>query len=176
MIKTYTYKNKKYYSVYRVRQKIWETERIAFGEEPETGKEAFWQALGVTYTEEEEPLQTLINQKLAQLNFAFEQWYNDTATVKSSLGFEADADLRAITDVCGLVKMKKPTTTFMDVENKPHELTADQLQTLENEIYLNGQQSYVQKWVLRDSIMKAKSKDELDKIVIKFTPSDFTKK
>ena len=58
MIKKYVYNEKEYSSAWQVRQAIYKAENTAFGPEP-TGeyeeKKAFWEQLGVTYTEEPDP-------------------------------------------------------------------------------------------------------------------------
>lgn len=56
MIRKYIFNGKQYYSVYAVRQAIWKENRVAFGPEPEKDKVEFWKALGVTYTEESDPV------------------------------------------------------------------------------------------------------------------------
>lgn len=121
--------------------------------------------------------------KLVELDAAFMTWYEKDATVTSSLGFVADSDSRAIMDVSGLVTAleaqpaeTRGTVAFMDHENTAHTLTLDQLKTLQLEIIQAGQAAYQEKWKLRDAIEKAKTKEELEKIVIAFHPVDFSTK
>lgn len=127
--------------------------------------------------------------KKLELNSAFDQWYTDGAVVTSSLGFVADSDERAVTDVSGLIKVAEAaagsseevakesaaTTVFMDANNQPHLLTIEELQTLQLEIIQNGQDAYTQKWTIRAAIDAAESKEALDKIEIKFVALDFSK-
>lgn len=149
MIKKYLYNNKEYLSEYSVRQAIWKEERKVFGKEPEENRAEFWENLGVTYSEQPDPpiiqhIPTLEEEKtikLARLNDAFQQWRNDEATLISSLGFTADADERAMIDVSGLVTLDSPAT-FMDADNVPHELSAEELKTLQKEIIQSGNHAY----------------------------------
>lgn len=186
MIKKYVYKEKEYSSSWAVRRAIDKAENTAFGPEP-TGeyeeKKAFWEQFGVTYTEEPDPvpsLDTLKTRKEEALDRAFLQWYEQDATVTSSLGFVADSDVRAVTDVSGLITVSesapaesRTTVAFMDHENQPHMLTLEQLKTLQLEIIQNGQAAYQQKWTLRTAIENAEDDEALTAIVIKFEPMDF---
>lgn len=120
-------------------------------------------------------------QKLAELDSAFMNWYESGATVTSSLGFVADSDSRAIMDISGLVTSleAQPAETrsavaFMDAENQAHTLTLDQLKTLQLEVIQNGQEAYAQKWALRTRIESAESVEALQAIEIKFTGLDFS--
>ena len=101
--------------------------------------------------------------------------------VTSSLGFVADSDVRAVTDVSGLITVaeatpseSRTTVAFMDHNNEAHMLSLDQLKTLQLEIIQNGQSAYQQKWQIRTAIEEAADKDALDAIEIKFTGLDFT--
>ena len=184
MIKqNYRYQGQDYPSEYLVRKAILQLENKAFGEEPEEDKAQFWEKLGVTYTEEEVeiPLETLKNQKLTDLEYAFLQWYEKDAVVTSSLGFVADSDVRAVTDVSGLITVgeatpveSRTTVAFMDHDNQPHMLSIEQLKTLQLEIIQNGQAAYQQKWSIRTAIEGAENQEALDAIEIKFTGLDFS--
>lgn len=114
-------------------------------------------------------------QKLAALDTAFLAWYDDGATVTSSLGFVADSDSRAIMDISGLVTSleaqpveSRAAVAFMDAENQPHQLTLDQLKTLQLEVIKNGQYAYEQKWAFRTQIEAAQTTEELEAIEIEF--------
>ena len=119
---------------------------------------------------------------LQELERAFLQWYEKDAVVTSSLGFVADSDVRAVTDVSGLISVaeatpedSRTTVAFMDHENVPHMLTLEQLKTLHLEILQNGQSAYQQKWTMRNAIQSAKSADEVNAVQIKFEGLDFSK-
>ena len=123
----------------------------------------------------------LKNAKLSQLDSAFMSWYEDKATVTTSLGFVADSDARAVTDVSGLIAVSeatpletRSTVAFMDHENVPHMLSLDQLKTLQLEIIQNGQYAYQQKWALRTAIETANDKESLNAVEIKFVGKDFS--
>ena len=88
-----------------MRNAIFADRRLAFMEEPENDKRAFWRALGVEYVEEkeDESLEFLKEQKLYELERAFSRWRNGGAYIYSSLGgVKIDADQRAMIDVSGL--------------------------------------------------------------------------
>ena len=119
--------------------------------------------------------------KLSELDSAFMSWYEDKATVTTSLGFVADSDARAMMDVNGLVTTleaqpaeTRASVAFMDANNEAHLLTLDQLKTVQVEIIQNGQSAYQQKWTMRYAIESAQTKEELDAIEIKFTAEDFS--
>ena len=181
MIKKYLYNDNVYHSEYGVRQAIWKEDRKVFGKEPEEGRAEFWEKFNVTYTEEEEPpvvahIPTLDEEKLmacGRLTEVFRSWRNDKATLISSLGFEADADERAMIDVSGLVALEAPAV-FMDADNVPHELTAEQIKVLHKEIIQSGNKAYETKWALRNAINACESMEELKAIDLKFEPVDFT--
>lgn len=124
-------------------------------------------------------------EKLQALDSAFNAWYTDGATLKSSLGFEADSDSRAMQDVNGLVTAAEAMAAaetaetkliFMDANNQGHEVGLAELETLRLEIIQAGQAAYQEKWKLRAAIEAAKTKEELGKIVIAFHPVDFSTK
>ena len=123
-------------------------------------------------------------EKLQALDSAFNAWYTDGATLKSSLGFEADSDSRAMQDVNGLVtaaeamaaaEIAETKLIFMDANNQGHEVGLAELETLRLEIIQAGQAAYQEKWKLRAAIEAAKTKEELDAIEIAFHPADFSK-
>ena len=119
-------------------------------------------------------------QKLEELDTKFLQWYENDATVKSSLGFVADSDARAIMDVSGLVTMleatpaeTRGTVAFMDHDNQTHMLSLEQMKTVQLEIIKNGQNAYSQKWAYRSAIEDAKDADTITGIDIVFKGEDF---
>lgn len=119
--------------------------------------------------------------KLQELERAFLQWYEKDAVVTSSLGFVADSDVRAVTDVSGLIAVaeaspeeSRTTVEFMDHENVPHMLTFEQLKTLHLEILQNGQSAYQQKWSLRTQIEEAQDAGAVESVEIKFNAEDFS--
>ena len=127
-------------------------------------------------------LDELKTAKLAELDTAFMSWYEDKATVTTSLGFVADSDARAMMDVNGLVTTlesqpaeTRDTVAFMDANNEAHLLTLESLKQVQLEIIENGQSAYQQKWAIRTAIENAQTKEELEAIEIVFTAEDFSK-
>lgn len=121
-------------------------------------------------------------EKLSELDSAFMSWYEDKATVTTSLGFVADSDARAMMDVNGLVTTleaqpveSRSSVAFRDANNQTHLLSLEQLKTVQVEIIQNGQSAYRQKWALRTAIEAAQTKEDLEAIEITFTAEDFSK-
>lgn len=120
-------------------------------------------------------------QKLAELDQKFLDWYEDKATVTSSLGFVADSDARAMMDTTGLVTTleampaeTRSTVAFMDAANTPHLLTLEQMKTVQLEIIQNGQAAYAQKWAFREAINAAETVEALNEIEIAFHGEDYS--
>lgn len=107
--------------------------------------------------------------KSEQVKSAYLKYRADEATVPSILGFTADANTRAWTDVMGLATKAQSAAagekiTFRAADNTFHEITRDQLGTLLLEIIAAGEDSYAQKWAMDKAIEAAATKDELDAI------------
>ena len=188
MIKKYIYQNEEYSSSQAVKRAIEKSERKRFGAEPDgtlEEKQAFWAEHSVTYTEEPDPeptLDELKQEKLNDLEYRFKRWYEQDAVVTSSLGFVADSDARAVTDVTGLITVAQSTpagsrsaVAFMDHENQAHMLDLAQLKTLQLEIIQNGQSAYQQKWTMRSAIETAENEEALSNLEIAFVGLDFSK-
>lgn len=129
----------------------------------------------------EPSLEEVKSQKLQELDQKFMQWYEQDATVKSSLGFVADSDARAMMDTSGLVttleaqpEEARGTVVFMDHDNVPHQLTLDQMKTVNLEIIQNGQSAYAQKWALRTAIEAAETTEAVNAIEIEFHGANFS--
>ncbi len=132
----------------------------------------------------EQTVEEVRTEKMRALDSAFTSWYEDGATLKSSLGFEADSDSRANQDVNGLVtaaeamaaaETAETKLTFMDANNEGHQVGLAELKTLQLEIIQAGNAAYQEKWKLRAAIEAATTKEELDAIEIVFQPLDFSK-
>ena len=126
-------------------------------------------------------LEEVKTQKLAELEQKFLAWYETDATVTSSLGFVADSDARAMMDTSGLVttleaqsEEARGTVAFMDHGNVPHQLTLEQMKTVNLEIIQNGQSAYAQKWAYRTAIEAAETVEALNAIEIAFHGEDFS--
>lgn len=135
---------------------------------------------GWTYRKELCPMKTqemllteARNNKLSELKKksldALENGYVD-----SSLGFKADANTTAVRDLEGLAIIGADTVMFCDFYNEFHALTKEQVQTLQREVLLNGQNLYAQKWTIRQQINEAESIEALNNIQIEFTMLDFS--
>lgn len=133
----------------------------------------------------EQTVEEVRTEKMRALDSAFTSWYEDGATLKSSLGFEADSDSRANQDVNGLVtaaeamaaaETAETKLTFMDANNEGHQVGLAELKTLQLEILQAGNAAYQEKWKLRAAIEAATTKEELDAIEIVFQPLDFSTK
>lgn len=114
---------------------------------------------------------------LVQLNADFET-AKKRAHVKSSLGFEVDANQTANENVNGLLVTigEGEKVQFCDYYNEFHELTRADLETLQTEIIQNAQSLYAQKWQYRTAIEACEDNEGLDAVVatIEFTYMDFT--
>lgn len=121
-------------------------------------------------------LKDLKSTKLKEVENKYLEWRENKAVVISSLGFTADSDERANTDVIGLITTfgDNESVMFRDADNQYHQLTLEQLKTLQKEIIQNGQYSYQQKWGFESQINSAESEEDLNAISIKYLPKNFT--
>ena len=109
--------------------------------------------------------------RLAELNAAFAS-ASENAHCLTSAGFEIDANETANRNIEGLVLVLKPeeSTLFRDWDNRFHEVTKEQLETMRKEIVVNSQRLYQTKWQIEAAIEAAETVGELDAIVIAFEP------
>lgn len=141
---------------------------------PEHPSERVLALLGLQKKEDEDPTEVLEFERavaLRRLQLNFLSFRANDATVKSSLGFVADATERALMDVRGLCDLTEGSSEpigFMDAENKLHPLTHDQLVVLRNEIALNGSKVYGVKWAYRQKILEAKTVEEIKNLPVEF--------
>lgn len=97
-----------------------------------------------------------------------------TAGVKSSLGFKIDANEDAVRNLNGLVDVGHNDVSFCDYDNVIHEhVTAEQVKTMRNEVLLNGQNLYAQKWGFRQQINEAETVEAINAIEIHFDMLSF---
>ena len=179
MIKTFSYQGVAYTSEKDVRKALYESKRLALGKAPNENVAEFWSKYGVVYKEESEPIEELKQQKLIAIKRAFLNWRNHQATLISSLGFKADSNERAMSDVSGLLiayeNNQDALITFRDADNEFHSLTYAQVKTLQKEIIENGNYAYEQKWLFDAQVENAMTKEELDVIEVEFVGKDFLK-
>lgn len=121
--------------------------------------------------EEYNSVENVRARKLNELNSLFVQ-AETNGTLESSVGFTIDANERANRDIDGLIKSleatPEETVLFCAADNSFHEVTLDNLKTMQLEVIAYGQQLYTKKWQYREQINQAQSKEELDAIEIKF--------
>ena len=177
MIKKFFYNGNEYSSERDVRAAIYEQECKVFSKAPAENVVDFWAKVGVTYTEEKEPIETIKQRKSFVIKQAFLDWRNNQATLISSLGFKIDANERANTDIGGLLvaceNNKDASITFRDADNQFHNLSFGQLKVLQLEIIANGNFAYEQKWSFDTQIERATTKEEIDAIKVKFEGKNF---
>ena len=155
---------------------------------------SFYKSIGMTEMEVEQayngqwylqgyaPIQNideLKSEKLSELTAITSkfdnQLVNNEMTVKSSLGFSINADLRSQNNLRGLISVGLEPVDFVDSENASHSLSIEQLNILLNECALNGQNLYQQKWNYREQIENATTVEELNSIEFNFEMKDFSK-
>lgn len=138
---------------------FWQTEKDRILEEQRKAEEEY------------NSVENVRARKLNELNSLFVQ-AETNGTLESSVGFTIDANERANRDIDGLIKSleatPEETVLFCVADNSFHEVTLDNLKTMQLEVIAFGQQLYTKKWQYREQINQAQSKEELDKIEIKF--------
>ena len=92
------------------------------------------------------------------------------ARIQSSVGFEIDANDRAIRDINGLLVTVNDgdVVNFCDYNNVLHSVSFDSLRIMQAEIIRNAQYLYAQKWAYREAINAAATVEELNAIAIEF--------
>ena len=111
-------------------------------------------------------LQTIKSKRLlelTELGRAYDnQLVNTDMVINSSLGFKVNADLRSQNNLRGLIDFMTDTetTSYIDYENKAHDLSKSQLEILLKEVVLNGSNLYKQKWNYSKQIKNATNSDD----------------
>lgn len=115
------------------------------------------------------PLGEIKASKLSVLNAAFSR-ASENAHCLSSAGFEINADETANRNIEGLalVLAEGESTLFRAYDNRFHEVSKEQLETMRKEIVVNSQRLYQTKWQIEAAIEAAETVDELDAIDISF--------
>lgn len=177
MATRYLYNDKKYTSLWSLRQAIWQNEHKAYGN-PITQQE--WDEIGIKVTVEEyDPLdemnlEALRARCLSLLESQFTAYRNASTTyVNSSLGFKANANITAYNNVDGILlqaemgagTLSEGKIAFMDFDNQVQMLDAEQLKTLKLEISENGSRAYGVKWQYRTQIESATTNAELKELM-----------
>lgn len=130
MVKTWTFNGITFNSEWEVRQELFSQKGVAFGEEPETGKEEFWKKFGVDYLER---AHTPEEQEAIDLEIAKRERAIKVKQLKVEVdGMTFDGDesaqsrmARAITaaETAGLTK-----TVWVLADNTVAQVTKEQLQ------------------------------------------------
>lgn len=111
-------------------------------------------------------LQTIKSKRLLELTELGRHYDNELVNtdmvINSSLGFKVNADLRSQNNLRGLIDFMTDTETasYIDYNNKAHDLSKSQLETLLKELVLNGSNLYKQKWIYSKQIENATNSDD----------------
>ena len=105
--------------------------------------------------------------------YELEQKFNyalENGHTTSSFGVEIDANITSVRNVGGLLVVMGPDDTemFCDYNNQLHELTRQQVETLQVEIIKYIQGLYDKKWYYREQINTLTTPEEINSIVIEF--------
>lgn len=108
-------------------------------------------------------------EKLAGLNANFSRALKNSHCL-SSAGVRINADEVANRNIENLILVLEPgeSISFRAYDNRFHEVTREQLETMRKEIALHSQHLYQVKWRLEEVICAADSIEELDGIEIVF--------
>jgi hypothetical protein len=123
----------------------------------------------ITYSIVDDNLDGVKEIKKSRLSNSFDEVYDSKhLKLSSSLGFEINANSVANTNIDGLIKVLKKTgvesVLFRAFNNDLHNVTLDDLETMQMEIIMNGQALYAKKWELETIIDNCSSLDELIEI------------
>lgn len=111
-------------------------------------------------------LQTIKSKRLLELTELGRAYDNELVNtdmvINSSLGFKVNADLRSQNNLRGLIDFMTDTetTSYIDYDNKAHDLSKSQLEILLKELVLNGSNLYKQKWNYSKQIKSATNSDD----------------
>ena len=125
----------------------------------------------------EKTLEELQNEKLKQVSEEagkYDQYKCDTMYVTSSVdAVKINADARSQKNISALIENYTDVVTFKTYDNNYVQLNKDELKTMLAECVKNGEALYAQKWSLQEQVNNAKTKEELNKIEVKFTMMSF---
>lgn len=92
----------------------------------------------------------------------------------SSLGFKIDADIKAQTNLKGLIRIGRTVDKFKDYDNQYQTVTVEGLNTMLTECSLNGANLYATRFIYCDALEASTSMDEIMEMVFEFPMLDFT--
>lgn len=93
----------------------------------------------------------------------------------SSLGFKIDADIKAQTNLKGLIRIGRTVDKFKDYDNQYQTVTVEGLNTMLTECSVNGANLYATRFIYCDTLEASTSMDEIMEMVFEFPMLDFTK-
>lgn len=119
-------------------------------------------------------------EELHRLSSAFEDNLNKDMYFISSNGFKCNGDRRTKSNLQDIVtffdlQAQGGKVEYRDYDNQMRELTKKQVTVLLGEHVANGNALYTQKWQFEEQIKAAKSKEQLKKLKLDFSMSDFSK-
>lgn len=171
----YLYNGKSFADIDSLRQYMWAKEHVALSANvsdeflAEYGVQAVEDFVGI------EPNVDLLRQrKLVELTENFNRMRNNPGIyVNSSLGFRADSNVVALTDVEGLIHIltgepEETTVQFRDYDNEFRTLNIRQLQILAKEISMLATIYYQQKWMKQTELYTSQTVDELEQVNLNF--------
>lgn len=137
-------------------------------DEIEQGSDGQWYEKGFM---PERPLEEAKAIKLSELGTAFEEAFR-TAYCHSAIGFDINANETASRNVANLIVAMEASgerfVRFCSCDNTFHEITLDQLKTIQLEIIANVRALYQKKWALREQIDAAETLDDVKAVEIGF--------
>jgi|GEM_PF-2150303 hypothetical protein len=93
----------------------------------------------------------------------------------SSLGFKIDADIKAQTNLKGLIRIGRPVDKFKDYDNQYQAVSVEGLNTMLTECSINGANLYATRFIYCDALEASSSIDEIMEMTFDFPMSDFSK-
>ena len=125
----------------------------------------------------EKTLDELKSEKLSELTSITSkfdnQLVNTDMTIKSSLGFKVNADLRSQLNIHRLISIGAEPVSFIVADNTTVDLSLAQLNILISECEENMQHIFDLKQSYKKQIADATTKEELDAIDLQFAMKDF---
>jgi hypothetical protein len=132
----------------------------------------------ITYNISYIPIEEIKQIKYKHIEEKF-QIASSTAFITSSYGFRVDANDIANRNVDGLIKIMKveneSNVLFRDYDNNFHNITLEELETIQIEIIKNGKFLYKQKWDFLNDISSLTKEHEVIAYNISYKNMDFTK-
>ena len=129
---------------------------------------------GAVTTKPEKPFETVKEEKLAELNSGLMSMRaNSRSSIESSVGFAINANDTANDNVAGLISAMETsgaeTANFMAFDNTLHQVSVEDLKTMQYELSIWGQALYAYKWQVRAAIDTATTIEELEAIQIDYS-------